>query len=84
MALSRIPQADEYVSLAAMHYYIQFGPAYNRKDVQQVVEECITTELIKSRGMTKWIDLIGSAHLQVRCRFLTRQLQARAVQVTPV
>lgn len=84
MALCRITQADEYVSLAAMHYYIQFGPAYNRKDVQQVVEECITTELIKSRGMTKWIDLIGSTHLQVRCRFLTRQLQARAVQVTPV
>uniref|UniRef100_H3CR28 Myosin VIIBb n=1 Tax=Tetraodon nigroviridis TaxID=99883 RepID=H3CR28_TETNG len=55
---------DEYVSLAAMHHHIQFGPACNRDDVQQAVEECIPTELIESRGMTKWIHLIRSAHLQ--------------------
>ncbi|CAF97644.1 unnamed protein product, partial [Tetraodon nigroviridis] len=59
---------DEYVSLAAMHHHIQFGPACNRDDVQQAVEECIPTELIESRGMTKWIHLIRSAHLQVRQR----------------
>lgn len=66
MELCRVPQEDEYVSLAAMHYYVQFGSAYNRQNVQQVVEESISTELIQSRGMAKWIDLVRSAHLQVR------------------
>lgn len=65
------PQEDEYISLAAMHYHIQFGPAYDRDNMQKVVEECIADELIESRGTAKWIDLISSAHLQVRWRFLT-------------
>lgn len=65
------PQEDEYISLAAMHYHIQFGPSYNRDNMQKVVEECIADELIESRGTAKWIDLISSAHLQVRWRFLT-------------
>ncbi|TWW72912.1 Unconventional myosin-VIIb [Takifugu flavidus] len=55
---------DEHISLAAMHYHIQFGPAYNRDNMQKVVEECIADELIESRGTAKWIDLISSAHLQ--------------------
>lgn len=65
-----IPQEDEYISLAAMHYHIQFGPAYNRDNMQKVVEECVADELIESRGTAKWIDLISSAHLQVRWRLL--------------
>lgn len=82
MEVCRIPQEDEYVRLAAMHYSIQFGPAYRREHMQQVVEECITTQLIESRGMTKWIDLIRSAHLQVRCRFLTQTAAPGDLQVT--
>lgn len=66
-----LPQEDEYVRLAAMHYSILFGPTYNRAHVQQVVEECITTQLIESRGMAKWMDLIRSEHAQVGSRFLT-------------
>lgn len=83
LKLCCISQEDEYVTLAAMHYCIQFGAAYTRDNMQQVVEECIADKLIESRGMAKWIDLISSAHLQVRWR-LRLQLQVRAVQVTPV
>ncbi|XP_069020490.1 unconventional myosin-VIIa-like [Embiotoca jacksoni] len=55
---------DEYVQLAAKHYYIQYGAEYNKENVQKVVNECIATQLIESRSMTKWIQLISSAHLQ--------------------
>lgn len=65
-----VPQEDEYISLAAMHYHIQIGPVYNRDNMQKVVEECISDELIESRGTAELIDLISSAHLQVRWRFL--------------
>uniref|UniRef100_A0A3Q1HJF5 Myosin VIIBb n=1 Tax=Anabas testudineus TaxID=64144 RepID=A0A3Q1HJF5_ANATE len=61
---------DEYVHLAAKHYYIQFGSAYNKENAQKVVEECITTTLIESKSMTRWIELISSAHLQVQCHTL--------------
>lgn len=84
MELSRIPQEDEYVSLAAMHYSIQFGPACSREQVQQAVEESLSTQLIQSRGMTTWIELICSAHLQVGFSFLRLQLQVGAAQVTSV
>ncbi|KAK5859693.1 hypothetical protein PBY51_021226 [Eleginops maclovinus] len=50
---------DEYVKMAAQHYYITFGSAYNRGNVQKVVDECITTTLIESKSMTKWIQLIS-------------------------
>ncbi|KAM8850065.1 unconventional myosin-VIIa-like [Spinachia spinachia] len=55
---------DEYIQLGAQHYYIQFGSAYNKDNVRKVVEQCITTTLIESKSMTKWIELISAAHLQ--------------------
>ncbi|KAM9845449.1 unconventional myosin-VIIa-like [Aulostomus maculatus] len=55
---------DEYALLAAKHYYIQFGSAYNKEKVQKVVEECIATPLIENKSMAKWVQLISSAHTQ--------------------
>ncbi|KAG7527129.1 unconventional myosin-VIIa-like [Solea senegalensis] len=55
---------DDYIQLAVKHYYIQFGSAHSDENVQKVVEECITTTLIESKSMAKWIQLIGSALLQ--------------------
>lgn len=78
MKLCCLLQEDEYVTLAAMHYSIQFGPAYKTEDVQKAVEECIADELIESRGMAKWIDLIGSAHLQVCRRCIGASGQSRS------
>lgn len=62
-----ISQEDDYIQLAAKHYYIQFGSAYNKDNIQKVVEECIATTLIENKSMTKWIQLISEAHLQVKC-----------------
>ncbi|KAM6920340.1 unconventional myosin-VIIb-like isoform 1-T1 [Lycodopsis pacificus] len=55
---------DEYVQLAAKHYYIQFGSAYNKDNVQKVVNECVTTTLIEHKSMTKWVQLISEEHLK--------------------
>ncbi|KAK1879385.1 Unconventional myosin-VIIb [Dissostichus eleginoides] len=55
---------DEYVQMAAQHYYIKFGSAYSRENVQKVVGECIETTLIESKSMSKWIQLISAVILQ--------------------
>lgn len=52
--------------MAAQHYYIQFGSAFNKDNVQKVVDECIATQLIESKSMSKWIQLISTAVLQVK------------------
>ncbi|XP_034557968.1 unconventional myosin-VIIa-like [Notolabrus celidotus] len=52
---------DEYVQMAAQHYYIQFGSVYSKDNVQRVVEECIATTLIENKSMTRWIQLISDA-----------------------
>ncbi|XP_008275923.1 unconventional myosin-VIIa-like [Stegastes partitus] len=53
-------QEDDYVQLAAMHYYIRFGSRCRRERVQGVVDECIPTHLIENRSMTTWIQFISS------------------------
>ncbi|XP_053294879.1 unconventional myosin-VIIa [Pleuronectes platessa] len=55
---------DEYVQLAAKHYYIQFGSDHSRENAHRVVEGCITTPLIENKSMGKWIQLISAAHLE--------------------
>lgn len=62
-----ISQEDEYVDLAAKHYYIRFGSEYDKDNVRTVVEECISTPLIESKSMTKWIQLISAAVIEVQC-----------------
>ncbi|XP_072219091.1 unconventional myosin-VIIb-like [Leuresthes tenuis] len=49
---------DDYVQLAAMHHYIQYGRGHNKENVREVVQECITTTLIENKSMTNWIQLI--------------------------
>ncbi|MEQ2171734.1 hypothetical protein GOODEAATRI_013808 [Goodea atripinnis] len=56
---------DEYVQLAAMHHFIQFGSQeVTRDNVQQVVQECIPTTQIENKSMTKWIELITAELLK--------------------
>uniref|UniRef100_A0A3B5B673 FERM domain-containing protein n=1 Tax=Stegastes partitus TaxID=144197 RepID=A0A3B5B673_9TELE len=59
-------QEDDYVQLAAMHYYIRFGSRCRRERVQGVVDECIPTHLIENRSMTTWIQFISSPLEQVK------------------
>lgn len=68
IAVSCTFQEDEYVQLAAMHYYIQFGSEPREDDVKQVVHECITTTRIENKSMFIWVQLITSALSQVEDR----------------
>uniref|UniRef100_A0A3Q3MPN1 Unconventional myosin-VIIa-like n=1 Tax=Mastacembelus armatus TaxID=205130 RepID=A0A3Q3MPN1_9TELE len=70
---------DDYVQLAAKHYYIQFGAAHSKDNIQKVVEECIATQRIESKSMTKWIELISSAHLQVYGKQSTERVKGELV-----
>lgn len=49
-----------------MHYYIQFGSENSKDNMRKVVEECIPIRLIENKSMSKWVQLISTAHLQVR------------------
>uniref|UniRef100_A0A3Q0RF94 Myosin VIIBb n=1 Tax=Amphilophus citrinellus TaxID=61819 RepID=A0A3Q0RF94_AMPCI len=53
---------DDYIQLAAMHYYIKFGSDYSIENVHRVVDEFIPTQLIESKSKTKWTQFISSAH----------------------
>ncbi|XP_041658240.1 unconventional myosin-VIIa-like [Cheilinus undulatus] len=55
---------DEYIQMAAQHYYIRFGSIFNKDNMQKVVTECIATPLIENKSMAKWVQLISAAHLQ--------------------
>lgn len=63
--MNSIFQEDEYIQLAAMHYYIQYGSELSKDNVRQVVLECIPTTRIENKSMDKWIEHITSALSQV-------------------
>ncbi|KAJ8011282.1 hypothetical protein DPEC_G00056530 [Dallia pectoralis] len=55
---------DDFVQLAAMHYFVTFGSSNTAGDMKKVVEECIPTELIEKKSLGKWIQLVTTAHTQ--------------------
>ncbi|XP_062337712.1 unconventional myosin-VIIb [Osmerus eperlanus] len=55
---------DDFVQLAAMHYYAQFGSENSIENARTVVEDCIPITLIETKSQTKWIQMINAAHLQ--------------------
>ncbi|CAJ1071655.1 unconventional myosin-VIIa-like [Xyrichtys novacula] len=52
---------DEYVQMAARHYYTQFGSVNKRDNVERVVDECIPTPLIENKSKTRWVQLVSEA-----------------------
>ena len=58
-------QEDDFVQLATMHYYAQFGSENSIENARKVVEDCIPITLIETKSQTKWIQMINAAHLQV-------------------
>uniref|UniRef100_A0A3Q3XBS1 Uncharacterized protein n=1 Tax=Mola mola TaxID=94237 RepID=A0A3Q3XBS1_MOLML len=75
-------EKDEYVHLAVQHYYIRFGPAHNKENIQKVVEECISAQLIENKSMSWWIELISAAYLQgcyAKGKLKTEHVKAKVV-----
>lgn len=55
---------DDFVQLAAMHYFVRFGFESSKEKAKQVVRECINTNLIESKSEARWVQLVSNAHTQ--------------------
>ncbi|XP_022527923.2 unconventional myosin-VIIb [Astyanax mexicanus] len=55
---------DDYVQLAAKHYYIQYGSESSVETARKVVRECMSLSLIESKSEGKLVQLVKSAHAQ--------------------
>ncbi|KAI4877996.1 hypothetical protein NFI96_012181, partial [Prochilodus magdalenae] len=52
---------DDYVQLAAKHYYIQYGSESNFETARKVVRECVHLSLIERKSEAKLGQLVSSA-----------------------
>uniref|UniRef100_A0A3B4B2F7 Uncharacterized protein n=1 Tax=Periophthalmus magnuspinnatus TaxID=409849 RepID=A0A3B4B2F7_9GOBI len=57
---------DDLVDLAAKHVYIQHGSNSSPSDVKEAVQECINSTLLEAKSEAKWIQMVSTAHSQVR------------------
>ncbi|XP_030630586.1 unconventional myosin-VIIa [Chanos chanos] len=55
---------DDYIQLAAKHYYTQYGSSVSPANLKKVVQECINISLIEKKSETKLIQLVNTALTQ--------------------
>ncbi|XP_016386530.1 unconventional myosin-VIIa-like [Sinocyclocheilus rhinocerous] len=55
---------DDYVQLAAKHYYVQHGSESSMETAEKIVRECMNMTLIESKSVVKLMQMIHSAHTQ--------------------
>ncbi|KAG9343473.1 hypothetical protein JZ751_013639, partial [Albula glossodonta] len=55
---------DDFVQLAAKHFYVQFGANNTLENAKKVVEDCINITLIETKSEARWVQLIKTAHSQ--------------------
>ncbi|XP_062406307.1 unconventional myosin-VIIa-like [Sardina pilchardus] len=72
------PGEDDFVQLAAMHYFVRFGSDSSTEKTKQVVRECINTNLIESKSEPRWIQMVTAAHTQGR--YIKSQKSTTAVK----
>jgi len=58
-------QEEDYVALAAKHFYVQFGSDISMENTKTVVEECIYSKILEAKSEDKWIQMVNTAHAQV-------------------
>ncbi|XP_035276926.1 unconventional myosin-VIIb-like [Anguilla anguilla] len=55
---------DDFVQLAAKHFYVQFGADTRDENAKKVVEECIIINLVETKSEAKLVQLVKAAHIQ--------------------
>ncbi|KAM9469253.1 unconventional myosin-VIIa [Clarias gariepinus] len=55
-------EEDDYVQLAAKHYYIKYGKESSRDKARSIVWECLSLNLIENKSEVKLVQLVGDAH----------------------
>lgn len=55
---------DDYVQLAAKHYYVQHGSESSLEIAQKIVRDCMNMTIIENKSLVKLVQLVNSAHTQ--------------------
>ncbi|KAG7321570.1 hypothetical protein KOW79_014428 [Hemibagrus wyckioides] len=55
---------DEYVQLAAKHYYIKYGTESSREKAKSIVWECLSLNLIENKSEVRLVQLVSNFHEQ--------------------
>ncbi|XP_060754217.1 unconventional myosin-VIIa [Neoarius graeffei] len=55
---------DDYVQLAAKHYYIKYSTERSEEKAKSIVWECLSLNLIENKSEVKLVQLISAAHEQ--------------------
>lgn len=61
----RFYQEEDYVGLAAKHFYVQHGSDIGMENTKTVVKECINSKLLEAKSEDKWAQMVNTAHAQV-------------------
>nr|XP_017212115.2 unconventional myosin-VIIb-like isoform X2 [Danio rerio] len=55
---------EDYVGLAAKHFYVQHGSDISMENTKTVVRECINSKLLEAKSEDKWAQMVNTAHAQ--------------------
>nr|XP_021330275.1 unconventional myosin-VIIb-like isoform X1 [Danio rerio]XP_021333026.1 unconventional myosin-VIIb-like isoform X1 [Danio rerio] len=55
---------EDYVGLAAKHFYVQHGSDTSMENTKTVVRECINSKLLEAKSEDKWAQMVNTAHAQ--------------------
>ncbi|KAK9973280.1 hypothetical protein ABG768_024020 [Culter alburnus] len=55
---------EDYVALAAKHFFVQYGSDTSMENTRTVVKECINSKLLEAKSEDKWIQMVNTAHAQ--------------------
>ncbi|KAA0713123.1 Unconventional myosin-VIIa [Triplophysa tibetana] len=55
---------EDYVELAAKHFYVQYGSDSSMENAKTVVQECINSKLLEAKSEAKWVQMVSTSHVQ--------------------
>ncbi|XP_053162242.1 unconventional myosin-VIIb isoform X2 [Hemicordylus capensis] len=58
----RCEKEEDLVEIGAKYCYVQFGESIQNELVENILQECIPTKLLRSKSREKWVSLITYAH----------------------
>nr|XP_055069781.1 LOW QUALITY PROTEIN: unconventional myosin-VIIa [Misgurnus anguillicaudatus] len=73
---------EDYVALAAKHFYVEYGSNSSMEKAESVVRECINSKLLEAKSEDKWVQMVSTAHAQgpyINSRTKTANVKAEVV-----
>uniref|UniRef100_A0AAY4EUY2 Myosin VIIBb n=1 Tax=Denticeps clupeoides TaxID=299321 RepID=A0AAY4EUY2_9TELE len=69
---------DDFIQLAAKHFYIQHGSDASMENAKSVVNECINSTLLEAKSEAKWVQMVSQAHSDVSPKVLKKANKVKA------